>query len=97
MLNEETNEQIMQIGSNIASMRKLLGLTARQVSERARVSQVTYSHIENGKSGVRLDNLLRVLDALGLADKVIDSTDPYKSDLGIARADLNLPERVRHK
>jgi transcriptional regulator with XRE-family HTH domain len=89
---EDTSKNI---GQNFTSWRKLLGLTAKQVAERAEISTVTYSKIENGASGASLKNILKVAKALGILEKILTSTDPYETDLGRARADVSLPKRVR--
>ena len=45
--------------------------------------------------GVGLDVFLAVARALGQLDRVVAVLDPYETDLGRARADETLPERVR--
>jgi transcriptional regulator with XRE-family HTH domain len=94
MLND-IGDKAAELGENIRTWRKLLGLTAQQVSERAGISRVTYSKIENGDTGVSLGNMLRVFRSLALTEKVLTATDPYETDLGRARADQILPKRVR--
>jgi len=95
MLQDDIERSAEQLGENIRTWRKLLGLRAEQVAERADISLATYSKIENGHQGVSLAKFLAVLRALGLLQKVEEATDPYESDLGRARADLQLPKRVR--
>jgi transcriptional regulator with XRE-family HTH domain len=95
MLNSESLESGRQIGENLRTWRKLLGLTAQQVSERAQVSLATYSKLENGHPGVAFGTALQAFRALGLLNRVVDATDPYETDLGRARADQALPKRVR--
>jgi transcriptional regulator with XRE-family HTH domain len=95
MLNRDVVQTAEQIGANLCAWRKLLGLTAEQVAQRAGISRVTYSKIENGAVGVGFGNVLGVLRALGLLEKVEQTTDPYEHDLGRARADQLLPQRVR--
>ena len=95
MLIDDVRESAGQLGENIRTWRKLLGLRAEQVAERADISLATYSKIENGHLGVSLAKFLAVLRALGLLQKVEEATDPYESDLGRARADQHLPKRVR--
>ena len=95
MLIDDIRESSVQLGENIRTWRKLLGLRAEQVAERAHISLATYSKIENGHQGVSLSKFLAVLRALGLLQKVETATDPYESDLGRARADQLLPKRVR--
>jgi transcriptional regulator with XRE-family HTH domain len=84
-----------EVGDNIRIWRKLLGLTAQQVAERAGISRVTYSKIENGDTGVSFGTMLKVFRSLAILEKVKTATDPYETDLGRARADLLLPQRVR--
>ncbi|MDR2957158.1 MAG: helix-turn-helix domain-containing protein [Coriobacteriales bacterium] len=95
MLTDDTARSAKQLGENIRTWRKLLGLRAEQVAERADISLATYSKIENGHQGVSLAKFLAVLRALGLLQKIETATDPYESDLGRARADQLLPKRVR--
>ncbi|WP_205650279.1 helix-turn-helix domain-containing protein [Actinoplanes solisilvae] len=85
----------MSIGEQFAAWRKLQGLTAVQVSERAGISRNTLRRIETGDTGVGMQAFLGVARALGVLDAVVKATDPYETDLGRARADEVLPERVR--
>jgi transcriptional regulator with XRE-family HTH domain len=84
-----------RIGANLAAWRKLQGLTAEQVAERAGISRGTLRRLENGETSVGLDVLLNVTRVLGALDRVVESFDPYETDLGRARADEALPKRVR--
>jgi transcriptional regulator with XRE-family HTH domain len=95
MLFDDINRSAEHLGENIRTWRKLLGLRAEQVAERANISLATYSKIENGHSGVSLAKFLAVLRALSLLQKVEEATDPYESDLGRAQADRLLPKRIR--
>jgi transcriptional regulator with XRE-family HTH domain len=70
-------------------------LKASQVADRARISLGTYAKIEQGQTSVGLHAFLEVLRSLGLLDSFTRSPDPYETDLGRARADEHLPNRVR--
>lgn len=83
------------IGEQLATWRKLQGLTAAQVAERAGIARSTLTKIESGDTGVRFEAVLRTAQALGILDSLIAATDPYETDLGRARADESLPKRVR--
>jgi len=83
------------IGEELTCWRKLLGLTAAQVADRAGIARGTLTKIEHGDPGVSLGAFLSVTDALGQLGRVVDATDPYETDLGRARADQTLPKRVR--
>ncbi|WP_395656516.1 helix-turn-helix domain-containing protein [Nocardioides sp.] len=79
----------------MAAWRKLQGLTAEQVADRAGLSRGTLRRLENGETSVGLDVLLNVARVLGALDRVVEALDPYETDLGRARADEALPKRVR--
>lgn len=82
------------IGQNLANQRKLLGLTAKMVAERAGTTQPTISKLENGE-GTTLEIALRVMRVLGLMDAVVSATDPFTTERGRLMADEKLPDRVR--
>ncbi len=42
-----------------------------------------------------MDTFVRALGALHITDVLIAAIDPYRSDIGMARADELLPTRVR--
>jgi transcriptional regulator with XRE-family HTH domain len=83
------------MGSQLQTWRKLLDLPAGVVAERAGISRSTLSRLENGDAHVGLDSFLNVTNALGILDAVVNATDPYSTDFGRARADQQLPQRVR--
>jgi transcriptional regulator with XRE-family HTH domain len=83
------------IGEQLVTWRKLLGLTAALVADRAGISRGTLRRIEHGDAGVNFAAFLSVTNALGQLQRVVDATDPYETDLGRARADMVLGQRVR--
>ncbi|SNY09515.1 Helix-turn-helix domain-containing protein [Paractinoplanes atraurantiacus] len=83
------------IGEQFVAWRKLQGLTAVQVSERAGISRNTLRRVETGDTGVGMQAFLSVARALGVLEAIVKATDPYETDLGRARADEILPMRVR--
>lgn len=85
---------LRDIGRNLATQRKLLGLTAKMVAERAGTTPPTISRLENG-GGASLEITLRVLRVLGLMDGVVVASDPYETERGRLMVDDKLPERVR--
>lgn len=86
---------LTEVASSVEAWRKLRGLTQAQLAERAAVSPRTILRLENGDSGVTMENLFRILRALGVLDALPKAVDPYESDIGRLRADEQLPERVR--
>lgn len=85
---------LRKIGQNLANQRKLLGLTARMVAERAGTTPPTISKLENGE-GASLEITLRVMRVLGLMDAVVAASDPFATERGRMMVDEKLPERVR--
>jgi len=83
------------IAEQLTTWRKLLGLTAAQVADRAGIARGTLARIEHGDPGVSLSAFLSVTHALGQLDRLVDATDPFQTDLGRARVDQILPKRVR--
>lgn len=77
--------------------RKLRGLTQVQLADRADVSRGTLRRLESGDGGISLENLLRILRALGVMEALPRALDPYETDIGRLRADEHLPQRVRPK
>jgi transcriptional regulator with XRE-family HTH domain len=84
-----------RIGEHVVTWRKLQGLTAEQVCQRAGVSRPTYRKVEAGDPTVSFETFLNVLRALGRLDATVTALDPYETAFGRARADHALPERVR--
>ncbi|MEJ1960586.1 MAG: helix-turn-helix domain-containing protein [Gammaproteobacteria bacterium] len=71
--NSETNSDILvHLGQIVRRRRKSSGLRIDDAAALSGVSVDLLSRLENGKSGVATDRLLKVLDALGLTLAVID-------------------------
>jgi transcriptional regulator with XRE-family HTH domain len=83
------------IADDLVAWRKLRGLTQVQVAERAGVSEGTVRRLEDGDGGISLENLLRILRALGILESLPRALDPYETDLGRLRSEEQLPQRVR--
>ncbi|MFF2052049.1 helix-turn-helix domain-containing protein [Leifsonia sp. NPDC058194] len=78
---------LAELGSNIERWRKLQGLSAVQLAERAHVTRDTLRALEQGSGSPRLDSVLAVLTSLGIANTLVESTDPWKSPAGRALMD----------
>jgi transcriptional regulator with XRE-family HTH domain len=70
-------------------------VTQAQLADRAGVSRDTVIRLEAADGGVSLENVLRVLRALGVLDQLPKALDPYETDIGRLRSDEHLPQRVR--
>lgn len=86
-----------QIGENIATWRKLYGLTSQDLADKAAVSRTTISRLENGDPTVSFETFLNACRALSTLGAVVEATDSYETDLGRIRADQTLPQRVRSR
>jgi transcriptional regulator with XRE-family HTH domain len=82
-------------GEDVATWRKLRGLTQAQLADRAHISTNTLRRLEQGDGGVSIENLMRALRGLGILDQLSAALDPYESDIGRLRATESLPDRVR--
>lgn len=90
-----TARDLRDLGENVSTMRKVHGLTAELLAERAGVTRGTLRSIEHGDGSAQLGNVMAVLRVLGLSSAVIAATDPTSTDLGRARMAEGLPQRVR--
>jgi transcriptional regulator with XRE-family HTH domain len=79
-----------EFGSNIERWRKLQGLSATQLAKRAHVTRDTLRALEQGTGSPRLDSVLAILTSLGIANTVVESSDPWKSIAGRALMDEQL-------
>ena len=84
-----------EVGLDFAGWRKILGLTAAQVADRADITRDTLRKLEHGDPGVSFHVVLRVARALGVLDTLTRSLDPLDTDLGRARASQLERKRVR--
>lgn len=91
----KTRLSAQSIGAHLTTWRKLQSLTAAQVADRAGISRDTLRSLEHGKTSIGLGSFLDVVRVLGTLDRVVEALDPYDTDLGRARADQVLPQRVR--
>ncbi len=83
------------IGADLAGWRKILGLTAEQVADRADITRATLRKLEHGDPSVGFHVVLRTARALGVLDTLTEALDPLQTDLGRARADMLLRKRIR--
>lgn len=95
-VDRRTKRSASEIGENLRAWRKLLDLTSQQVADRAGISRPTLRKLENGDS-VGQHVFLSVAQALGIADRIVEATNPWETDLGRMRSEQDLPQRIRHR
>lgn len=91
----DTEDALALTGERVTQWRRLLGLTQQQVADRAGISRGALVRIEAGDPGPSMDTFFRVLNALHIAEALTDALDPMRSAVGMARAEEQLPRRVR--
>ena len=69
-------------------------ITLELLAERANLSVPTVRRLLNEGAGT-FENFLRVARILGLLQGVEDATDPLNTPIGRARAEQDVPKRVR--
>ena len=87
---------LRRMGEDLATWRKLRGLTAAEVADRAGVTRQTVARLESGQD-VGTGTLMRVARALGVMDSLVAALDPYATDVGRLRVEEVLPQRVRSR
>lgn len=88
---------LSEVGVNLQRWRKLQGLSAVQLAERAHVTRDTLRALETGTGSPRLDSVIAVLTALGIANTVVGSTDPWNSNAGRALMDEEVGVRTQKR
>lgn len=91
----QVRRALNDVSEDLATWRKLSGLTQAQLADRAGISVNTLRRLEDADGGIALENLLRVLRALGLVEGLTRALDPYESELGRRRSEERLPQRIR--
>ena len=86
-----------EIGGNVSLWRRMYGLTQVELAEKAKVSRETISRLENGDGAVSINTLLNVMHVFGILDKVSDSTNPYDTPFGMARAEAGIAKRISRR
>ena len=82
------------IAANLSLARRQQRITLELLAERANLSVPTVRRLINEGAGT-FENFLRVARILGLLQGVEDATDPLNTPIGRARAEQDVPKRVR--
>jgi transcriptional regulator with XRE-family HTH domain len=83
--NSETSANaLVTLGNSVRLRRKASGLRIDDAAALCGVSVVLLSRLENGRSGVSTERLLRVLDGLGLSLRVVDKATGLEQGAGPA-------------
>ena len=82
------------IAANLDLALRQQRITLELLAERANLSVPTVRRLLNEGAGT-FENFLRVARILGLLQGVEDATDPLNTPIGRARAEQDVPKRVR--
>lgn len=82
------------VASNLDLARRQQRITVDLLAERANLSVPTVRKLLNEGSG-SFESFLRVARILGMLQSVEESTDPLRTPIGRARAEQDVPRRVR--
>ena len=82
------------IAANLNLARRQQRITLELLAEHANLSVPTVRRLLNEGAGT-FENFLRVARILGLLQGVEDATDPLNTPIGRARAEQDVPKRVR--
>lgn len=85
--------KLQTVGEQIKMARLRRNLTMEQIAERATVSRLTVSRVENGSPTVSFGVYARVLFALQLEDDILQLAKD--DEMGRTLQDLNLKVRAR--
>lgn len=66
-----TSEELQEIGDRIGQRRKELGLTQERVADLMGVSIQMISNLERGNKAIKIDNLIKISDILGISTDYI--------------------------
>ncbi|SMH30105.1 transcriptional regulator, XRE family [Rathayibacter oskolensis] len=86
----QRTRQLVEFGANIVRWRAVNDMSASLLAERAGVTRETLRRLEAGDGSARIDSVFAVLAALGIADTVVQSSDPYRSETARVRIDAIL-------
>ncbi len=84
-----------RIGDHLSTWRRIEGITARELAERAGVSVVTLRRLELGDPSVGFGKVLAVSRVVGILSQVEESFDPASTERGRLRLVESVPRRVR--
>lgn len=85
---------MLQLGGDLRTARLRRRLSMETVAERAFTSRTTLHRLERGDPSVSIGIYAAVMHALGLLDKLANAAVPREDEVGLARADEDLPKRA---
>lgn len=88
---------LVRLGADIATARRLRGISVQMMAERALVGRNTITRLERGDPGVSIGIYATVLFVLGMADRLGALASPSTDAVGLAQAEAHAPKRPRKR
>ena len=82
------------VATNLDLARRQQRITLELLAECANLSGPTVRKLLNDVEGT-FENFLRIARILGMLEEIVDATDPLRTPIGRARAEQDVPKRVR--
>jgi transcriptional regulator with XRE-family HTH domain len=87
--------EISKLGRRLQRLRQRAGLTQHELAERSGVSRTAIASIETGqRSGITLDNALRLADTLGVSVETLAGWDPLEREVDSEDEPLRLKAQL---
>jgi hypothetical protein len=86
---------LVRLGADIATARRLRGISVQLMAERALVGRNTITRLERGDPGVSIGIYATVLFVLGMADRLAMLAAPSTDTVGLAQAEARAPKAPR--
>lgn len=86
---------LVRLGADIATARRLRGISVQLMADRALVGRNTITRLERGDPGVSIGIYTTVLFVLGMADRLAVLAALSTDTVGLAQAEARAPKRVR--
>ena len=76
-----TSFELEEIGKRIATRRKELNFTQEKIAEKMNVSIQMVSNLERGNKAIKIDNLIKISEILGISTDYILTGKPAVTDV----------------
>lgn len=88
---------LAKLGADVATARRLRGISVQLMAERALVGRNTITRLERGDPGVSIGVYATVLFVLGMSERLAMLVDPSTDAIGLAQAEALAPKRPRRR
>lgn len=85
-----TSTELVEIGNRIAQRRKELNYTQEKIAEKMNVSIQMVSNLERGNKAIKIDNLIKISEILGISTDYILTGKHTDNDLSSTLTKLSM-------